>query len=153
MQEARMPYEVRWESEPHIVFFKMFGVFTEAEMDAATDEMIGMAQAHPDVLVHTLIDASEIQQLPPLPVMGRELRRLMGESPNRNVSTLYGVSPLVRFSLEILMKITPLRLKVFPSREEALAFTHKMVESERNLPDITPLRADQRKDFYPVDES
>lgn len=147
-----MPYELRWESEPHIIFFKMIGVITEAEIAAAMDEMIAMAQAHPDVLVHTLIDASEIERLPPLPVMGRELKRMIQESPNRNVSTLYGVSPLVRFSLEILMKITPTRLKVFPTREEALVFTQKMVESEQRLVDVTPLRADQRKDFFQGDE-
>ena len=70
--------------------------------------------------------------------MGHELKRMMQRSPNRNVSTLYGVSTLVRFSLEVLMKITPMRFKVFPSREEALAFTDKMIESEQQLPDTRP---------------
>jgi hypothetical protein len=153
MQEARMPYELRWESEPHIVFFKMIGDVTEAEMATAIDEMIAMAQKHPDSLVHTLLDTSELKHLPPMPAMGRELKRLMQSSPNRNVSTLYGVSPLIRFSLEVLMKITPLRMKIFPSREEALAFTYRMIDSEQSLPDVSPLRADQRKDFFQSNES
>ena len=147
-----MPCEVRWESEPHIIFFKLIGVVTEAELTSAIDTQIDMALKHSDILVHTLVDAGEIKQLPRLPIMGRELKRMIQESPNRNVSTLHGVSTLVRFSLEVLMKITPMRLKVFPSREEALAFTHKMIESEQQLPDITPLRADMRKNFPQGDE-
>ena len=142
-----MPCEVRWEAEPHIVFFKMLGVVTEAELTSAIDTQIDMALKHPDVLVHTLVDAGEIKQLPRLPVMGHELKRMMQESPNRNVSTLYGVSALIRFSLEVLMRITPMRIKIFPSREEALTFIHKMIELEQRLPDATSLRADMRKDF------
>jgi hypothetical protein len=153
MQEAGMPYEIRWEMEPHIIFFKMLGTLTEEETLTAMDTMITMAQAHPDVLVHTLIDAGEARQLPPLAVMGREMKRMLHESPNRNVSTLYGVTPLVRFTLEILMKITPLRVKVFETREDALEFTYRMVESERLLPDITPLRVDSRAEFQSNDEN
>ena len=147
-----MPYLLQWEQKPHIIFLKIMGNVSDAELVESVDQMIAMARETPEVLVHTLVDASEARRLPSLPTLGREFKRLLQASPNRNVSTLYGVSALVRFSLEVLMKITPVRLKVFPSREEALAFIHKMVESEQRLPDVTPLRADMRKNFPPSDE-
>ena len=143
-----MPYEVRWEMEPHIISFRILGVITTEEVRTAMDAMIAMAQSYPDILVHTLIDTSDTRQLPPLTVMGREMQRMLRESPNRSVSTLYGVTPLVRFTLEVLMKITPLRVKVFETREDALEFTYRMVESESLLPDIAPLRVDSRPEFH-----
>ena len=132
---------------PTSSIFKLLGVVTKDELMSAINTQIDMALQYPDILLHTLIDAGEIKQLPSLPAMGHELKRMIQESPNRNVSTLYGVSALIRFSLEVLMRIAPMRHQDLPSREEALAFTHKMIESEQRLPDPRVLRADMRKDF------
>ncbi len=128
-----MPYEVRWEQRPHIIYFKLAGIVSEADVMGAIDQAITLAQEVPETKVHTLVDPQEIERLPSLPVMGREIRRLLAESPNRGPSTIFGVSRLVRFMLEMLMKVTPLRVKVFDTRQEALEFIQQMIASERQI--------------------
>ncbi len=128
-----MPYEVRWEQKPHIIFFKLAGMVGEEDAVNAIDQAIALAREVPETHVHTLVDAAEIQQLPSLSVLGREIRRLLAESPNRSTSTVFGVSRMVRFMLEMLMKVTPLRIKVFDTRQEALEFIQQMIASERQI--------------------
>jgi hypothetical protein len=99
----------------------------------AVGQAIALAREVPETNVHTLVDAEAIQQLPSLPVMGREIRRLFAESPNRSTSTIFGVSRMVRFMLEMLMKITPLRMKVFDTRQDALDFIVQMVATEQQV--------------------
>lgn len=128
-----MPYEVRWEQKPRIRFFKLSGIVSEADFVAAVDQILVLEREVPEGGVHTLIDAEEIQQLPPLPVLSRETRRLLAESPNTSPSTIFGVSRLVRYILEMLMKITPMRIRVFDTRQEALEFILQMIRSEQQV--------------------
>ena len=105
-----------------------------------------MALQYPDILIDTLIDAGEIKQLPSLPAMGHELKRMIQESPNRNVSTLYGVNALIRFSLEVLMRIAPMRSR-FPLAGGSPGLYPQDDRVRQRLPDPRVLRADTRKDF------
>jgi len=100
---------------------------------AAFDQALALEREAPEVSIHTLIDAEDIEQLPPLPVLGREVRRLLATSPNRSPSTVFGVSRLARYMLEMLMKITPMRIRVFETRQEALDFILKMIASEQQI--------------------
>jgi len=125
-----MPYEIRWEQKPHIRFFKLSGSVSESDFVAAVDQIIALEREVPGGEIYTLIDAGEIQQLPPLPVLSREIRRLLAEVPNRSPSTIFGVSRMVRYIIEMLRKITPMRLRVFETRQEALGFILQMIASE-----------------------
>ncbi len=130
-----MPCQVEWLDKPHIVFFKLSGDVTEDEFVGAIDQAIALANEVPDTAVHTLIeiDAQGPRTFPPLPVLSREIKRLLQESPNRDMSTVYGVSALVRYILELLMRVTPLRVKVFDTREEALSFIRQMIARDQQV--------------------
>jgi hypothetical protein len=128
-----MPYEVRWEQKPHIRFLKLSGIVSEADFVAAVDQILALEREVPGSGVHTLIDAEEIQQLPPLLVMGREIRRLMAEASNDSPSTIFGVCRMVRYMMEMLIKVTPMRVRAFDTRQEALDFIQGMLASEQQI--------------------
>ncbi len=128
-----MPYEVRWEQKPHIRFLKLSGIVSEADFAAAVDQIIAMEREVPGHGIHSLIDAQDIQRLPPLLAMGREIRRLMAETTNDSPSTIYGVSRMVRYMMEMLMRVTPMRVRVFDTRQEALDFILQMLAGEQQV--------------------
>ena len=59
-----MPYLLQWEQKPHIIFLKIMGNVSDAELVESVDQMIAMARETPEVLVHTLVDAGEARRLP-----------------------------------------------------------------------------------------
>jgi hypothetical protein len=125
-----MPYTLEWLEKPHILYLRITGEHTEAEFSAWVDEAIVMANAVPDALVHTLIDLEGLKKFPSLTYLGREIKRLMTESPNRDMSAAYGVSRLTRYTLELILRVAPVRIKVFSERKEALDFLLAMIRHE-----------------------
>lgn len=123
-----MPCETGWEVEPHLLYFKLSGTVTAEEFSAAIDRTIALANSHPDSMVHTLIDAVEAGQLPNLALLGREVRRVLTDSPNRGTSAVCGPSRVVRLILEMLIKVTAMRIQVFESRAEARQFLLALAE-------------------------
>lgn len=125
-----MPYTLEWLEKPHIVYLSLTGDVTEEEFSAWVDEAIAMADSVPGEMVHTLINLEGLTQFPSLAFLGHELKRLKVESPNRDMSTVYGAGRLTRYTLELIVRITPLRLRIFNSRTGALDFLHAMVHQE-----------------------
>ncbi len=128
-----MPYEISWEDKPHVVYIKAVGVVTEEELVAGIDEAIRLALEVPDSRVHTLLDCSALEQLPPIPVTAREFRRMMQESPNRATSTLSGLNRVMRLVVEMVIKVTGTHVRIFDTLEEARTFIQQIVASERQI--------------------
>ncbi len=123
-----MSCETGWELEPHILYFKLSGKVTPEEYSATIDRTIALANSRPEAMVHTLIDACEVTQLPTVALLGREVRRVLTDSPNRGTSAVCGPSRVVRLMLEMLIKITSMRVQVFESRDEARQFLLDLAE-------------------------
>ncbi|MBN2472693.1 MAG: hypothetical protein JXN59_18355 [Anaerolineae bacterium] len=126
-----MPYQVEWYEEPHIVFVKLSGKLTQEDFAGFGAELIALTSKVPEINVHTLVDVSEAKAFPPINVVVQETREMLAQYPNRDMSTAYGASPLVRFIIEALLKLTPLRIKLLDTHEEAIAFIHQMIELEK----------------------
>lgn len=125
-----MPYQVEWLDKPYIVFIKLSGKLNEDDMRSFMEELVALAAEVPDVAVHSLVDASEIEHLPPINSVLADIRRMLKAFPNRSMSTMFGVSKLVRFMVEMLVKLTTLRIRIFDTHEEAEAFVREMVAAE-----------------------
>ncbi len=133
-----MPYHVEWYQEPHIVFIKLSGKLTQEDVAGFGAEMIALTRHVPDIKVHSLIDVTEVEAIPPINIVVQEVRQLLAAYPNRDMSAMYGASTLVRFLAEMLLKLTPLRIKLLDTRAEAEAFLLDMValtEQQREEPD------------------
>lgn len=122
-----MPYHVEWYDKPHIVNVKLYGNLTEEETRGFADALIALAQEVPDARVHSIVDVTELTALPPITVLAAEMSRMLKAYPNRDMSTMYGVNTVVRYMVEMLVKLTPLRMRIFNTREEAEAFVRQMV--------------------------
>lgn len=125
-----MPYHVEWHKEPHIVYVKLSGKMTPEDVTGFGAELIELTRHVPEVKVHTLIDVTEIESIPPINSIVQEVRKVLAAYPNRDMSAMYGASTLVRFLAETLLKLTPLRIKLLDTKEEAEAFILQMVALE-----------------------
>ncbi len=128
-----MPYQLEWLDKPHIVYLWLTGDLTEAEFSGWVDEAIALAETVPDAKVHTLVNLEDLKRFPPLVFLARELKRLMTDSSNRDMSTVYGAGRLTRYTIELIVRVAPVRLKVFNTREDALGFIHDMVRLEQEI--------------------
>jgi hypothetical protein len=127
-----MPYTFEWLEKPHIAYLWLTGDLTEAEFSAFVDEAIAMIASVPETKIRTLINLEGLKKFPSLAFLARELKRLMANS-NRAMSTVYGVGRLTRYVLELIVRVSPIRLKIFDTREEALGFIHDLIRREQAL--------------------
>lgn len=126
-----MPYHVEWYQEPHIVYVRLSGKVSQEDFAGFAAELIELTRHVPDIKVHSLIDVAEVQSIPPINIVVQEVRQMLAAYPNRDMSAMYGASTLVRFLAETLLKLTPLRIKLLDTREEAEKFILEMVALEQ----------------------
>ena len=125
-----MAYHVEWYNAPHIVFVKFSGKLTEEDFAGFRADLIALVREVPESQVHTLLDVTEVQGFPTINVVVQQIRGLLEQFPNRNMSTAYGANALVRFIVETLLKFTSLRIRLFDTREDALVLINQLIAIE-----------------------
>lgn len=125
-----MPYQVEWYDKPHIVSIRLFGSMTRSDMQQFADKLISLAAEVPDVNVHSIVDVTDLRDLPPINVIAEELINLLKGYDNRDMSMIVGTTKWTRYLVEILVKLTPARLRVFDTQPEAEAFVRGMIAAK-----------------------
>jgi hypothetical protein len=128
-----MPFEARWLDEQPIIYVALSGSLTEEELTALVDTTISLAGSVPDRRVHTLMNATGLTNVPRLDVVSRAIRRVNESSPNRDMTAVYGLSKVMRYILELLLRMTPLRYKAFDSREGAERFLQEVLDRDARI--------------------
>lgn len=125
-----MAYKVEWYEKPHIASIRLFGTMTRSDMQNFADELIALAAEVPDVNIHSIVDVTDLKDLPPINVIAEELIHLLKGYTNRDMSTIIGTSKWTRYLVEILVNITPARLRVFDTQAEAESFVREMIAAK-----------------------
>lgn len=131
-----MPYSVRWWQAPEVVYLEPDGTLTEDEISTMVSEIIALHQEAAGGKVHTLINGGNLTGIPPINVVIREMKRLDTALPNPGMNIVYGVSPLRRYVMEIVMRMTKSRYRTFENQEAAEAFMQAMMESEQTVQEL-----------------
>jgi len=122
--------EVSWFEKPHIILIRAKGDLTAETIRYIADETIALTQSVPMEKVFSLVDASEVRSIPNMPLLIQELRRIAKEAPNRDISVAYGVSRAMRYFLDVMTRLTPLRVRVFESEAQAVDFLRQVIASQ-----------------------
>ncbi len=128
-----MPVSLSWFVEGRIIYAEVSGDISEADLIAAVDGAIQLAGSVSDQCIHTLMDVTDTKHLPPVNVLARELGRMNQHSPNREMTVIFGLNRILRYTLELLLKLVPLRYRAFESREHAEQFLIDLMERDRQI--------------------
>lgn len=125
-----MPYKIEWLEAGHVIYLEPEGGLTESELTEMVSNIIAYhAEAAPN-RVHAVINGSQLNAIPPVNAVIREMRRLDDTLKNPGMNLVFGVSPLRRYVMEIVMRMTSSRYKTFQSREETLSFVADLLQGE-----------------------
>ncbi|MBN2472695.1 MAG: hypothetical protein JXN59_18365 [Anaerolineae bacterium] len=116
-----MPYEITWIKDRQAIELTVSGLFNEAEISRMVDDLITY-EASAEGSLYMLIDGAALSAIPPVAIILREMQRLDAARANPGVNLVYGVTPLRRYAMQIVMRMTRSHFHAFNTREEALAF-------------------------------
>lgn len=131
-----MPIDTRWFLEPKVSFTRLSGVVTEGDLKAMDDWLISCMEVSPELLVHHIIDCSDISK----PTSVRQAMQLKSPKHARigHAITINATpNPMVRFLTALVVSAARIRYRDVRSMDEALAALQSLVP---NLPDLQPYR-------------
>lgn len=137
-----MPYSLRWWKAPEVIYLEPDGTLAEDELISMVSGIIALHQEANGGKVHALINGSQLDGIPPINAVIREMKRLDTALPNPGMNIVYGVSPLRRYVMEIVMRMTTSRYRTFDSRETAETFLLDMIASEHTVQEHVESDAD-----------
>ncbi len=123
LRENEMPYKMSWLVEKRVIYTRMYGHVTSAEMAAYNQEMETFVQRS-ELLVHTLTNASETTSVD----MGLRDLQNMSFTDITNLGWAIYVSPskINRFFASVITQLSHKRGRQFATVQEALKFLHEM---------------------------
>lgn len=125
-----MPCDVRWLEKPYVFTLTLAGVVSDEEFHQLANDVIALLDEGGKVDAITLLDVTDLKKLPSLNVLRRELSRIPAhfDGQELGLSVAYGMSTLIRYVVELVMRVTPMRFKFLDSAEEAEMFVWQMIE-------------------------
>ena len=118
-----MPYHADWYIPLRVAEAHFWGKVDAHDMDEHTErcvELLTEAQIHvPDRLIHLIIDASEVEVMPPTYLM---IARAMPVLRFKNRDMMFLITPksTTRSILELTAHVMNFRMRVFSTRDEAI---------------------------------
>jgi len=121
-----MPYELGWQIHNRVIYRRYYGDVTLEEIQQSSDEARAMVmQGIP--LVHSIIDASEIDRFPSLREVQRSTHFTTVEEEGWQM--IMGVSGVARLLVSVLTQITGKRFRIVNTVDDAMAFLYMQDET------------------------
>jgi hypothetical protein len=132
-----MPIYSSWIVEGHLVYWKSWGALKSEDIAPYDAESFAMLDATTAPLLHTIADHSQLEQLPSL----KDLATIsVARDPRVGWYLVAGsINPIIKMLVSIAVQIGHVRLRFFPTFDEALAF---IKEQDATLPPIGVTEAD-----------
>lgn len=131
-----MAHTVSWYHELDVVYVELDGDLTEADFNGLIEELLKFINSSPKDRVHLMYNVEKLQTVPSMPVLTKGVQALMAGTEKLDLSLLYGLNRATRFLLELLVRATPLRIKVFNSQQEAEDFMQLLLERDQSTADL-----------------
>lgn len=127
-----MPIYSTWIVEGRLTYWKSWGALKAEDIAPYDAESFALLDATTAPLLHTIADHSQLEQLPSL----KDLASISaGRDPRVGWYLVVGsINPVIKMLVSIAVQIGNVRLRFFPTFDEALAF---ICGQDAALPPIT----------------
>jgi len=124
-----MPYSIEWYVPKRLILEKAFGDVTMEELLRFNAEVTKLIADEGVTPVHVIADLSKVGRYP------SSLRDILGTMRQNNPEKMGWMvvvteNPMMRFVASIIFQIARLRLRMFPTMQQALAF---LAETDETL--------------------
>ncbi|HLV34728.1 MAG TPA: hypothetical protein VKY59_06440 [Spirillospora sp.] len=126
-----MPIEVEWFVPRRVILQRFYGEITLEDI-RQSDELIEPLMAEGIPLIHTIIDASEVESHPSMKDIQNAATNTKYEGEGWRV--LVGAGAIARFIGSIILQLMGQRYRMYDTLEEAVAFLHDQ-DPSIELPD------------------
>lgn len=128
-----MPYKMYWEKEPSIFIVDYIGVTSVEDVSIVAPRCMELASQHP---LYLMVDFSQSQGFEPAVLKYPPLLKLMRDQ-NIRWWAFVGMKGMYKFAFQILMRFAA--VKIFETREEALAFLADMAQQQMEKPEAAQI--------------
>ncbi len=115
-----MPYSIEWKVKDRLILETAFGVITVEELVRFNEEVTKMIIEEGTSPVHIIADLTKVERYPPL----RDILSAMRKTAPDKVGWMVVVTenPIMRFLASMIFQIARLRLRMYPTMQQAMAF-------------------------------
>lgn len=128
-----MPLKIEWMIPHRMIDERLIGRLTTDEFEQLTKTVVSMlAEAEreaPGRLVYLLLDATEVESMPPPYVMLKQAMPVL-RFHNRGLMAHVTRSSLIRQMIELTAHVMRFRMQAFTSREQAIAALYAAMHAD-----------------------
>ncbi len=120
-----MPYSLEWYVPKRLILEKAFGDLTVEELVRFNAEVTTMITNEGTAPVHVIADLTKVERYPS---SLRDILNTMRQNNPEKVGWMVVVTenPIMRFVASMIFQMARLRLRIFPTMAQAVAFLNEM---------------------------